>query len=69
MMDCRTMSNPMEMNMKLLVDTLYRQMIVSLIYLMNTQARYMLCCEHLESISSGAHTCSPCSCKSCDEIP
>ena len=45
MMDCKTMSTPMEMNMKLLVDTsseiidvtLYRQMIGSLMYLTNTK--------------------------------
>jgi hypothetical protein len=45
MMDCRTMSTPMETNLKLLVDTsseivddtLYRQMIGSLMYLSNTR--------------------------------
>jgi hypothetical protein len=45
MMDSRSMSTHMEMNMKLLVDTsleifdvtLYRQMIGSLMYLMNTR--------------------------------
>jgi hypothetical protein len=45
MMDCIAMSTPMETNMKLLVDTsseivdvtLYRQMIGSLMYLMNTR--------------------------------
>jgi hypothetical protein len=45
MMDCRAMSTPMKTNMKLLVDTsseivdvnLYRQVIGSLMYLMNTR--------------------------------
>jgi hypothetical protein len=45
MMDYITMSTPMEMNLKLLVDTsseiddvtLYRQMIGSLMYLTNTK--------------------------------
>jgi hypothetical protein len=37
MMDYRTMSTPMEMNLKLFVDTLYRHMIGSLMYLMNTR--------------------------------
>jgi hypothetical protein len=37
MMDYRTMSTPMEMNLNLLVDTLYRKMIGSLMYLTNTR--------------------------------
>jgi hypothetical protein len=45
MMDCKSMSTPMEMNLNLLVDTspelvdatLYRQIISSLMYLMNTR--------------------------------
>jgi hypothetical protein len=49
MMDCKYMSTPMEMNLKLLVDTLseivdvtlYKQMIGSLMYLMN--ARLAIC--------------------------
>jgi hypothetical protein len=49
MMDCKYMSTPMEMNLKLLVDTLseivdvtlYKQMIGSLMYLMN--ARLDIC--------------------------
>jgi hypothetical protein len=37
MMDYRTMSTPMETNLNLLVDTLYKQMIGSLMYLTNTR--------------------------------
>jgi hypothetical protein len=77
MMDCRSMSTTMETNLKLLVDnslelvdvTLYRQIIGSVDVSDEYQARYMLCCEHLESVSGGAQMCSPCSCKACDEIP
>jgi hypothetical protein len=75
MLECKAMNTPMETKLKLLVDTssklvdvtLYRHIIGSLMYLTNT--RYMLCCEHLESISGRAQTCSPCSYKACDEIP
>jgi hypothetical protein len=77
MLECKYMNTPMEMNLKLLVDTsselvdatLYRQIIGSLMYLMNTRPDILFVCEHLESVSSGSQTCSPCSCKACDEIP
>ena len=57
MMDCKSMTMPMMMNLKLFSDTtyeivdanLYKQMIGSLMYLTN-EARYMLCGEHFESI-------------------
>jgi hypothetical protein len=42
MMDYRTMSTPMEMNMELLVDTLYRQMIGLLMYQTKTRPDYAL---------------------------
>jgi hypothetical protein len=70
-MDCKSMATPMDMNLKLLVDTSselakhYWFFDVSDEY----HAKYMLCCEQLESVSGGAQMCSPCSCKSCDEIP
>jgi hypothetical protein len=76
-LECKSMNTPMESKLKLLVDTLselvdtssemvdYWFVDVSDVY----QARYMLCCEQLESVSSRAHMCSSCSCKSCDEIP
>jgi hypothetical protein len=60
MMDCKTMSTPMETNMKLLVDVWVVD--VSKEY----QTRYMFFCEHLESISGGTQMCSPCRCKTCD---
>jgi hypothetical protein len=70
MMDCRAMSTPMETNLKLLVDTLSEIVDVTLYWFVDVsdeyQTRYTLCCEHLESISGGAQTCSPCSCKACD---
>jgi hypothetical protein len=76
MLECKAMTTPMETNLKLLVDTsselvddtLYRHYLfadVSDEY----HARYMLCFEHLESVSGGAETCSPRSYKACDEIP
>jgi hypothetical protein len=60
MMDFKSMSTPMEMNLKLLANN--SSEIVD-------QTRYMLFCEHLELLSGGAQTCSPCSSKACDEIP
>jgi hypothetical protein len=69
------MNTPMETKLKLLVDTSSE-----LIDVVQTdhwivdvsdehQARYMFCCEHLESISGRTQTCSPCCCKTCDEVP
>jgi hypothetical protein len=64
MLECKSMNTPMETKLKLLVDTsselvdatLYRQIIdVS----DEHQARYMFCCEHLESVSGRTQTCSP----------
>jgi hypothetical protein len=54
-LECKSMNTPMETKLKLLVDTsselvdatLYRQIIGS----DEHQARYMFCCEHLESVS------------------
>jgi hypothetical protein len=78
MLGCKSMNTPMETKLKFLVDTsselvdatLYRQIIGSLMYLIDEyQARYMFCYEHLESISGRAQMCSPCCCKTWDEIP
>jgi hypothetical protein len=77
MMDYKAMSTPMETNLKLLVDTsseivdvtLYRQMIGSLMYLTNTIPDICFVVNTLSQLSGGAQTCSPCSCKACDEIP
>ena len=62
MLDCKAMATPMDTNLKLLYDeTLelvdmnhYRYFIGSLMYLTNTSldSRYMICCEHLEPVSS-----------------
>ena len=57
MLDCKAMATSMVSNLKLLQDTtletvdvtLYRQMVGSLMNLMNT-TRYMFCREHPESI-------------------
>jgi hypothetical protein len=76
MLECKYMNTPMETMLKLLVDTSSALVDATL----NTnywfvdvsdeyQARYMLHCEHLESVSGRAQTCSPCRCKACDEIP
>jgi hypothetical protein len=77
MLECKSMNTPMETKLKLLVDTsselvdatLYRQYYWFVDVSDEYQARYMFCCEHLESVSGRAQTCSPCSCKTCDEIP
>jgi hypothetical protein len=58
MMDCKSMTTPMTTNLKKLgasdsdlVDpTMYRQLIGSLMYLVNTRPRYLLCCQHLEPV-------------------
>jgi hypothetical protein len=60
MMDCKSMSTPMETDLKLLADN--SSEIVD-------HTRYMIYCEHLELVSGGAQTCSPCISKACDEIP
>jgi hypothetical protein len=75
MLECKAMNTPMETKLKLLVDTssklvdamIYRKIIGSLTYLTNTRLD-ICCCEHLEPVSGRTHMCSPCSCKTCDEI-
>jgi hypothetical protein len=55
MLKCKPMNTPMETKWKLLVDTLselvdatlYRQIIGSLMSLMNTKTGCMFCCEHI----------------------
>ena len=63
MMDCKAMTTPMKLNLKLLSDAssdsvdamLYHQMIsVPDEY----ETRYLLCCEHIEPIFDGSETCS-----------
>jgi hypothetical protein len=59
MLECKPMNTPMEVKLKLLVDTslefidatLYRQIIGSLMYLMNTRPDICFCHEHLDSVS------------------
>ena len=75
MMDCKVMATPMALNLKLLSDassesvdaTMYRQMIGSLMYLMNT--RPDICHEHLEPILHRSEKCSLDCCKACSEVP
>ena len=70
MMECKEMTTPIASNLKLLSDassksidtTMYRQMIYSLMYLMNIRPDYLLCCEHIE-------ICSPDGFKACSEVP
>jgi hypothetical protein len=74
---CKSMYTPMETKLKLLVDTsselvdatLYRQIIGSLMYLTNTRPTICFAVNTFESVSGRAQTCSPCSCKTCNEIP
>ena len=77
MMDCKAMTTPMESNLKLLSDassetvdaTMYRQMIGSLMYLMNTRPDIFCCCEHLEPVPDRSKTCSLDCCKAYSEVP
>jgi hypothetical protein len=69
-LECKSMNTPMETKLKLLVDTslelvdatLYETYHWIIDVFDEYRARYMFCCEHLESVSSRAHTCSPCCC-------
>jgi hypothetical protein len=77
MLECKSMNTPLETKLKLLVDTsselvdatMYRQIIGSLMYLMNTRSDICFVVNNFESVSGRAQTCSPCSCKTSDEIP
>jgi hypothetical protein len=58
-LECKSINTPMEAKIKILVDTsselidttLYRQIIGSLMYLMNTRPNICFCREHFESVS------------------
>jgi hypothetical protein len=77
MLECKPVNTPMEVKLKLLVDTssdltdatLYRHIIGSLMYLTNTRSDVFCFREHLESVSGRTQTCSPSGCKTCDEVP
>jgi hypothetical protein len=77
MLECKSMNTPMETKLKLLVDTsselvdatLYRQIIGLLMYLTNTRPDICFVVNTFESESDRTQTCSPCHCKTCDEIP
>ena len=63
MMDCKTMATPMASNLKLLSDTssksvdatMYRQMIGSLMYLMNTRPNTCFVVNKLMSLTDPRH--------------
>jgi hypothetical protein len=76
MLKYQSMNTPMETKLKLLVDTssklvnamLYRQIIGSLMYLTNTMPDICFAVNTLNQYSGRAQMCSPCRCKTCDEI-
>jgi len=49
--------------------TMYRQMIGSLMYMMNTETRHLLCCEHLWASSWQIRDMSLDCCKAYSEVP
>ena len=74
MEDCKSMTTPMTTNWKKLVisegelvDPQYRQLIGSLMYLVNTRSE--LCSQHLESIYAGAQERALSDCKACAQVP
>ena len=77
MEDCRPMSTPMVTNWKKLhafegelVDpTLYCQLIGSLMYLVNSKARFVFCGEHSQLVHGGAEESALGCRKTCVEIP
>ena len=70
MMECKAMTTPMALNLKLLSDAspemvdamMYRQIDWFLDVPDEYETRYLLCCEHIE-------TCSPDGCKACSKVP
>ena len=76
MMDCKAITTPMASNLKLLSDAsskavdamIYRKMI-GLDVPDEHKTRYLLCCEHLESISDRSKTCSLDCYKAYYEVP
>jgi hypothetical protein len=63
MLECKSMNTPMEAKLKLQRDYWITDVPDE------HQTRHLFCSEHLESVSGRAQTCSPSSCKTCDEVP
>ena len=76
MMDCKAMTKPMELNMKLLIDassetvdaTMYRQMIGSLMYLTNTRPDIFFAVNTLSQFDKSKKCSLDCS-KAYSEVP
>ena len=77
MLDCKAMTTPMDTNMKLLFDesselvdvAKYRQIIGSLMYLMNTRPYICFAVNTLSQYLVKPRRVHLNSCKSCDEVP
>ena len=77
MMDYKAMDTPMESNLELLSDassesvdaTMYRQMIGSLMYLMNTRPDICFAMNTLRQFLTRSETCSLDCCKAYFEVP
>ena len=75
MLDCKAMTSPMSTSLKLLNDdtletidaTLYKDIIGSLVYLINTIPD-MFCCKHTKSVHGESQAHSPNRRKTCDEV-
>ena len=76
-MDCKSMATPMASNLKLLSDvssesidaTMYRQLIGSLMYLMNTRPDICFAVNTLRQVPDKFDTCSLDCCKAYSEVP
>ena len=77
MMDCKAMATPMASNLKLLSDdssetvddTMYHQMIGSLMYLTNTRPDICFAVNTLSQVLNRSEECSLDSCKAYSEVP